>query len=114
MAAASCHAGGFGFLPPAGLGCQARARTISAAASAKKGRPISRCSASAIPTPDQLKAVVRYGELTVAPGGASAVVSYPAEEQMYFVTEEAQRTLFYGDEKAPIKANSTSCTFPPG
>lgn len=51
---------------------------------------------------EQLKAVVRYGELTVAPGGASAVVSYPAEEQMYFVTE-GSATLLYADEKAPLK-----------
>ncbi len=53
---------------------------------------------------DQLKGVARYGELTVAPGGASAVVSYPAEEQMYFV-EEGTGTLLYGDEKAPVKMN---------
>ena len=32
----------------------------------------------------QLQGVARYGELTVAPGGTSAIVSYPAEEQMYF------------------------------
>lgn len=54
------------------------------------------------PDADQLKSVVRYGELTVAPAGASAVVSYPAEEQMYFVTE-GSATLLYGDEKAPLK-----------
>ena len=54
------------------------------------------------PDAGQLKAVVRYGELTVAPGGASAVVSYPAEEQMYFVTE-GSATLLYADEKAPLK-----------
>ncbi|MCX6627631.1 MAG: cupin domain-containing protein [Candidatus Solibacter sp.] len=51
---------------------------------------------------DQLKAVVRYGELTVAPGGASAVVSYPAEEQIYFVTE-GSATLLYAEEKAQVK-----------
>ena len=50
----------------------------------------------------QLKAVVRYGELTVAAGGASAVVSYPAEEQMYFVTE-GSATLVYAGEKARLK-----------
>jgi mannose-6-phosphate isomerase-like protein (cupin superfamily) len=53
---------------------------------------------------DQLKAVVRYGELTVAPDGTSALVSYPAEEQIYFI-EEGRGTLLYGDEKAPIKKN---------
>src|ERR1035437_4038184 len=53
---------------------------------------------------DQLKGVARYGELTVGPGGTSAIVSYPAEEQIYFV-EEGSGTVLYGDEKAPIKAN---------
>jgi mannose-6-phosphate isomerase-like protein (cupin superfamily) len=51
---------------------------------------------------DQLKGVARYGELTVGPGGTSATVSYPAEEQMYFI-EEGSATLLYGDEKAPVK-----------
>jgi mannose-6-phosphate isomerase-like protein (cupin superfamily) len=54
------------------------------------------------PDADQLKTIARYGELTVAADGASAVVSYPAEEQMYFVVE-GSGTLVYGDEKAPIK-----------
>jgi mannose-6-phosphate isomerase-like protein (cupin superfamily) len=53
---------------------------------------------------DQLKGVARYGELTVGPGGTSAIVSYPAEEQMYFI-EEGSATLLYGDEKAPVKKN---------
>ena len=50
----------------------------------------------------QLQGVARYGELTVAPGGTSATVSYPAEEQMYFI-EEGRGTLLYGDEKVPVK-----------
>jgi mannose-6-phosphate isomerase-like protein (cupin superfamily) len=53
---------------------------------------------------DQLKGVARYGELTVAPGGTTAMVSYPAEEQIYFV-EEGSGTLLYGDEKVSIRAN---------
>ena len=53
---------------------------------------------------DQLKGIARYGELTVAPGGTTSIVSYPAEEQLYFV-EEGSGTLLYGDEKAPIKAD---------
>jgi len=53
---------------------------------------------------DQMKGIARYGELTVAPGGTTAVVSYPAEEQLYFV-EEGAGTLLYGDEKAPIRAD---------
>ena len=48
--------------------------------------------------------VARYGELTVAPGGTTAIVSYPAEEQLYFV-EEGSGTVLYGEEKAPIRAN---------
>ena len=52
----------------------------------------------------QLQAVARYGELTVAPGGTSAIVSYPAEEQMYFI-EDGRGTLLYGDEKVSIKKN---------
>ena len=56
------------------------------------------------PDADQLKSIARYGELTVAPGGTTAAVGYPAEEQMYFV-EEGSGTLHYGDEKVPIKAN---------
>lgn len=51
---------------------------------------------------DKLVGVARYGELTVAPGGASAVVSYPAEEQLYYVLE-GSGTLIYDDQKAPFK-----------
>ncbi len=53
---------------------------------------------------DQLLGVARYGELIVAPGGSSAIVSYPAEEQMYFIVD-GRGTLSYGDEKAPVKKN---------
>lgn len=53
---------------------------------------------------DQLQGIARYGELTVGPGGISAIVSYTAEEQMYFV-EEGRATLLYGDEKVPVKKN---------
>ena len=51
---------------------------------------------------DQLKGVARYGELTVDPGGSSAVVGYPAEEQIYFI-EEGAGTLLYAGEKTPVK-----------
>lgn len=56
------------------------------------------------PQADQLKSVARYGELTVAPGGSSAIVSYPAEEQIYFVLA-GNGTLLYGEDRAPIRAN---------
>jgi mannose-6-phosphate isomerase-like protein (cupin superfamily) len=52
----------------------------------------------------RLRSVARYGELTVGPGGESAIVSYPAEEQIYFV-EAGSGTLLYGGEKTPVKAN---------
>jgi mannose-6-phosphate isomerase-like protein (cupin superfamily) len=52
----------------------------------------------------QLKGVARYGEVTVGPNGTTTMVSYPAEEQLYFV-EEGSGTLLYGDEKAAIRAN---------
>ena len=44
----------------------------------------------------ELQGVARYGELTVAPGGTSAIVSYPAEEQMYFIVE-GRGTVWYGE-----------------
>ena len=51
---------------------------------------------------NQLKGIARYGELTVESGGASAVVSYAAEEQIYYVLD-GDGVLIYGDEKAPVK-----------
>lgn len=50
----------------------------------------------------QLKGIARYGQLTVEPGGASAIVAYPSEEQIYFVLD-GDGILAYGDQKAPIK-----------
>ncbi|NWF84302.1 MAG: cupin domain-containing protein [Bryobacteraceae bacterium] len=60
----------------------------------------------------QVKGIARYGELTVGPGGESAVVSYPAEEQIYYILEGAG-TLTYGTKKAPIKAEDFMY-LPPG
>jgi len=51
---------------------------------------------------DKLVGVARYGELTVGPGGSSALVSYPAEEQMYYILE-GSGTLLYDDQKVPVK-----------
>jgi mannose-6-phosphate isomerase-like protein (cupin superfamily) len=56
------------------------------------------------PQAGQLKGIARYGELTVAPGGASAIVSYATEEQIYFVLD-GNGTLVYGDQRAPVKKN---------
>jgi mannose-6-phosphate isomerase-like protein (cupin superfamily) len=52
----------------------------------------------------QLKGVARFGELTVSPAGSSAVVSYPGEEQIYFVLD-GNGILLYDDQKAPVKKN---------
>ena len=54
------------------------------------------------PQAKQLHGVARYGELTVGPDGASAIVSYPAEEQIYYILE-GNGTLLYEDQKAPVK-----------
>ncbi len=50
----------------------------------------------------QLRGIARYGELTVAPGGSSATVSYPVEEQIYYILE-GSGTLLYGDQRVPVK-----------
>jgi mannose-6-phosphate isomerase-like protein (cupin superfamily) len=50
----------------------------------------------------QLRGIARYGELTVAPGGSSAMVSYPAEEQIYYILE-GNGTLLYADQRVPVK-----------
>lgn len=50
----------------------------------------------------QLRGIARYGELTVSAGGASALVSYPAEEQIYFILD-GSGTLLYDGQKAPVK-----------
>ena len=53
---------------------------------------------------DQLESVVRYGELTLAPGASSAMVGYPTEEQIYFVIE-GSGALLYGTERSPARKN---------
>lgn len=54
------------------------------------------------PDGGRLQGVARYGELTVLPGGSSALVSYPAEEQIYYVLE-GRGTLIYGGQEVPVK-----------
>jgi mannose-6-phosphate isomerase-like protein (cupin superfamily) len=53
---------------------------------------------------DKLKGVVRYGELTVEPGGSSAIVSYTDEEYIFFILE-GNGTLLYDNQKEPVKPN---------
>jgi mannose-6-phosphate isomerase-like protein (cupin superfamily) len=50
----------------------------------------------------KLQGVARYGELTIGPEGTSAVVSYPAEEQIYYLLA-GQGTLLYDDQRVPVK-----------
>lgn len=51
-----------------------------------------------------VKGIARFGELTVDAGGASKIVSYEREEQVYFVLK-GSGTLFYDNETASIKQN---------
>jgi mannose-6-phosphate isomerase-like protein (cupin superfamily) len=60
----------------------------------------------------QLKGIARYGELTVAADGATAMVSYPAEEQIYYILE-GHGTLLYEDQKAPVRKDDFMY-LPPG
>jgi mannose-6-phosphate isomerase-like protein (cupin superfamily) len=48
------------------------------------------------------KSVSRYGELVVQKGGASALASYPKEEQIYYVTSGTGQ-LLYADAKYPLR-----------
>jgi mannose-6-phosphate isomerase-like protein (cupin superfamily) len=59
-----------------------------------------------------LRGILRYGEMTVDAGGASAPVSYTNEEQIYFILE-GTGVLQYGEEKAPVKKNDFMY-LPPG
>lgn len=49
-----------------------------------------------------LKSVVRYGELTIDPGGSSAMVSYRREEQIYYILA-GQGVLTYGGNTTEVK-----------
>ena len=53
---------------------------------------------------DLLNGVVRFGHLGVEAGGRSSVVSYPSEEQIYFILE-GEGKLIYGEEKVRIVKN---------
>jgi mannose-6-phosphate isomerase-like protein (cupin superfamily) len=51
-----------------------------------------------------LKGISRYAELMVGPGGTSATVSYPAEEQIYYVIS-GNGFLHYAGQRAAIRPN---------
>jgi len=60
----------------------------------------------------QLKSIARYGLFTAVHGGSSAIVSYAAEEQIYFVLA-GQGALVYGSQQAAIRRNDFAY-LPPG
>jgi len=56
------------------------------------------------PNAQNVKGVVRFGELTVEPGGSSKTVSYTDAEGVFFILA-GRGTLHYGPEKVPVKPN---------
>jgi quercetin dioxygenase-like cupin family protein len=48
------------------------------------------------------RGVARYGGITLDPGGASKIVSFPREEQIYYVVAGAGQVQ-YGDETQPVR-----------
>lgn len=64
------------------------------------------------PQARQLKSIARYGELTVDAGGSSTLVSYPAEEQIYYILA-GEGEVTCDDQRAPVKANDF-LYLPPG
>ncbi len=59
-----------------------------------------------------LRGISRYGELIVDQSGASALVSYPSEEQIYVVLD-GTGTLRYGDDRVPLRKHDF-VYLPPG
>lgn len=49
-----------------------------------------------------VRSVARYGEVTIDPKGECKTVSYPAEEQIYYVLA-GNGTLDYNGQKTPVK-----------
>jgi mannose-6-phosphate isomerase-like protein (cupin superfamily) len=49
-----------------------------------------------------MRGVARFGEITVAPKGSCNAVSYPAEEQVYVITE-GEGVLQYDTQTVPVK-----------
>lgn len=51
-----------------------------------------------------VKGVARYGELTIDPKGTCAEVTYPGEEQVYFLLE-GNGVLHYGNKEYAVRKN---------
>ena len=49
-----------------------------------------------------VRSVARFGEVTIDPAGHCKEVSYPAEEQIYYILA-GNGTVSYGGEKSPVK-----------
>jgi mannose-6-phosphate isomerase-like protein (cupin superfamily) len=59
-----------------------------------------------------VRGVARFGEVTVDPGGACPLTSYPREEQIYFILE-GEGILTYGDTRQPVRSHDFMY-IPPG
>lgn len=64
------------------------------------------------PQAKSLRSIARYGELTIEPGGNSALVSYPAEEQIYFILS-GEGAVSCDEARVPVRANDF-LYLPPG
>jgi mannose-6-phosphate isomerase-like protein (cupin superfamily) len=78
---------------------QPRPDDLTAGASGASYRPM---FGAGDPDSRQLKGIARYGELTVEPGGSTSSVSYPAEEQVYFVLS-GEGSLLYADRTVRLE-----------
>jgi mannose-6-phosphate isomerase-like protein (cupin superfamily) len=56
------------------------------------------------PNADDVKGIVRFGELTVEPAGSSKMASYKDTEGIFFILG-GSGVLHYGQENVPIKRN---------
>ena len=52
--------------------------------------------------PGPLRGITRFGEITVDPNGTCRAVTYPAEEQVYYVTD-GKGVLNLAADKAPVR-----------
>jgi mannose-6-phosphate isomerase-like protein (cupin superfamily) len=64
------------------------------------------------PQAKHLRSIARYGHLTVEPGAKSALVQYPAEEQIYFILS-GRGEVACDDTRAPLKQHDF-LYLPPG
>jgi mannose-6-phosphate isomerase-like protein (cupin superfamily) len=59
-----------------------------------------------------VRGIARFGEMTVDPGGASAVADFPAEEQVFFIMD-GSGSVQYGETTVPVRKNDFMY-LPPG